>query len=343
MRVALDAQLTVGTATGIGEYVRGLSPALRACGIDLQTLRAPGLDPWRFDRRVLWDQVFLPVAALRAHPDLLHCASGTAPLAPLGMPVVITVHDLAWHRVQQHTKFYARRYFRDAMAKCYRRARALIADSHFSRGELIECAGVDPARVSVAYLGVDPAFAALARRPERSRATILAVGTVERRKSLATAIEALAAVPGAHLVSVGPTTPYERECRERADDLGVADRVHFRGYVSREELLSLYATATLALAPSLYEGFGYAAAQALCAGIPLIASDAASHPEIVAGGAPLVPGGDVPAWREALGATLDGIDAAEARAASVRASAAARFAWAACARATVAAYERARQ
>jgi len=338
LRVALDAQLTVGTATGIGEYVRGLGPALRARGIDLLPLQASGVDPWRFDRRVLWDQILLPLEALRAHPDLLHCTSGTAPLVPLGMPVVVTVHDLAWHRVQQHTRWYAQRYFRDAMTARYRHARALIADSRFSRDELVECAGVDPARVSVAYLGVDPAFAAIVRRPDRSSVTILAVGTVERRKSLATAIEAIAAVPDARLVSVGPSTPYERECRTLAAELGIADRVRFRGYVSREELLRLYATATLAVAPSLYEGFGYAAAQALCAGIPLLASDAASHPEIAVGGAPLLPAGDVAAWSAALETTLAAIEAAEARAASVRPSAAARFTWDACARATIAAY-----
>jgi len=56
MRVALDAQLTVGTATGIGEYVRGLTCALRARELDLVALREERLNPWRFDRRVLWDQ-----------------------------------------------------------------------------------------------------------------------------------------------------------------------------------------------------------------------------------------------------------------------------------------------
>ncbi len=341
MKVALDAQLAVGTATGIGEYVRGLGPALRACGIDVETLQLPFLDPWRFDRRVVWDQILLPFAAARVRPDLLHCASSTMPLLPVGAPIVVTMHDVAWQRVQQHTRSYARLYFGNLMARRSRSARAIVTDSIFSRGELIELVGVDPSRVFVAYLGVDPSFAAVVRRPERSRPTILAVGTVERRKALGVAIEALADLPDARLVSVGPTTPYEQECRERARMFGVSDRVDFRGYVSRDELLALYATATLAIAPSLYEGFGYAAAQALCAGIPLLASDAASHPEIVANAVPLVPSGDVTAWRDAMAALLDDVDAAETRAVSVRAAAAARFTWEACARATIPAYEHA--
>ena len=65
MKVALDAQQTVGTATGIGEYVRGLLAALPGTGVDAIALRAPGFDPWRFDRRAVWDQVLLPLAALR--------------------------------------------------------------------------------------------------------------------------------------------------------------------------------------------------------------------------------------------------------------------------------------
>lgn len=341
MKVALDAQLAVGTATGIGEYVRGLDPALRACGIDVLPLQLSRLDPWRFDRRLIWDQIVLPLAALRARPDLLHCASSTMPLVPVGVPVVTTIHDVAWHRVQAHTRSYARLYFRDFMAQRYRRACAIVTDSVFSRSELIECVGVDPARVFVAYLGVDPSFAAIVRRPQRTRPTILAVGTVERRKALGVVIEALAGIADAELVSVGPPTPYEQECRDRAAALGVAERVHFRGYVPRAELLALYATATLAVAPSSYEGFGYAAAQALCAGVPLLASDAASHPEIVAHASPLVPSGDARAWRDAIVAQLDDVEAAELRAAAVRGAAAARFTWDACARATIVAYEHA--
>jgi alpha-1,3-rhamnosyl/mannosyltransferase len=255
------------------------------------------------------------------------------------MTNVVTIHDAAWLRVQQHTRRYARWYFGDAMARRSRSARAIVTDSIFSRNELIELTGVDSSRVFVAYLGVDSSFAEIVRQPNRSRPSILAVGTVERRKALGVVIEALAEIPEVRLVSVGPTTSYEQECRELARRLGVEDRVDFRGYVSREELLVLYATATLAVAPSLYEGFGYAAAQALCSGIPLLASDAASHPEIVASALPLVASADARAWQAAITACLDDSEAAETRAAAIRAAAAARFTWEACARATIAAYE----
>lgn len=339
MRIALDAQLAVGTATGIGEYVEGLSGALAEEGYDVARLAAPWLDPWRFDRRVLWDQLLLPRAARRSKADVLHCASGTLPFARLPMPVVATVHDVAWLRAQRHVRPYARAYFGALMARLYTSAEAILTVSAFTRNQLLEDVELDPARVFVAHNGVSADFAQVVREPQRERPFLLVVGTVERRKALIDVLQALAGVEESLLVSVGPPTPYERDCRAVTVALGIEDRVRFAGYVSRAELLRLYATATLALAPSHYEGFGYAVAQALCAGVPLIASDATSHPEIAAGDAVLVPAGDAGAWREAIATALSTIDAAEARAGAARAAAVARFSWAACARRTATVYE----
>src|SRR5215469_13941532 len=130
MKIGVDAQLMVGTATGIGEYVRGLLGALRDVGANVVELAEPKLDPWRFDRRVMWDQVLLPQRARAEDVDVLHCASGTIPLtAP--MPVVATVHDVAWLRVQTHTRSYARYYFGKFSVERYKRAQAIAVDSEF--------------------------------------------------------------------------------------------------------------------------------------------------------------------------------------------------------------------
>ncbi|MBV8750094.1 MAG: glycosyltransferase, partial [Candidatus Eremiobacteraeota bacterium] len=218
MRIGVDAQLALGTATGIGEYVAGLVPALRACGAEVVSLARPGLDPWRFDRRVLWDQLFLPLAAARERLDVLHCAAGTMPLwSP--QPVVTTVHDVAWLRVQGHTRAYARAYFGRFQLARYRHARRIVVDSNFSRGELLDVAAFDPDRVDVVYPGIAADMLAIERRPQEAPVA-LAVGTVERRKNLAVLIRALPAVPALHLVSVGPHTPYAAECAELARACG---------------------------------------------------------------------------------------------------------------------------
>jgi glycosyltransferase involved in cell wall biosynthesis len=337
MRVALDAQLTIGTATGIGEYVRGLAGALRRAGeVDVVELSEPRLDPWRFDRRVLWDQGLLARRARAAGADVLHCASGTVPLWSSRLPLVATVHDVAWLRVQSHARAYARYYFGAFSLERYRKVAQIAVDSEFSRGELaLSLDGYDPARVHVVYPGVAEDFCRLSRRAGDGR-TILVVGTVERRKNLEAAIRVLPQLDGACVVSVGPPTPYRDECGALAQGLGVADRVTFRGYVARADLLELYATCGVVAVPSRYEGFGYAAAQALCSGAPCVVSDRGALPEIVGSDAPVVPVDDRAAWRDALERALAGHD--DACAAAARDRSIARYAWAASARAMVDVY-----
>jgi glycosyltransferase involved in cell wall biosynthesis len=111
----------------------------------------------------------------------------------------------------------------------------------------------------------------------------------------------------------------------------VRHRVEFRGYVDRAELLDLYARAAVVAVPSRYEGFGYAAAQALCAGIPCIVSDRSALPEIAGDIARVVGVDDVTAWTDALAAALRGDD--NDRAQAGRAASIERFAWPASARA----------
>ena len=331
MKVAFDAQLTVGTATGIGEYAAGLARALaRRARIELIELIEPRLDPWRFDRRALWDQWELPRRARRARADVLHCTSGTIPFS-IGMPVVVTVHDVAWLRVQSHTRAYARWYFGDFSLRRYAGAARIAVDSEFSRRELLDvCSGLDESKVRVVYPGVDEDVCTLWRQPP-DRSTILAVGTVERRKNLELLIRLLPSLDGARIVSVGPPTPYRDECAALAASLGVGDRVELRGYVPREELLRLYARCAVVAVPSSYEGFGYAAAQAACAGVPCIVSDRGSLPEVAGRITPVLSLDDDEAWAAALQSALAG--EYDAVAAASRAGAIERFSWDAAAEA----------
>lgn len=339
MRVVLDAQLALGTATGIGEYSLGLAAALRELGCDVVAVSDARFDPWRFDRRVVWDQALLPLRAGRERAALLHCTAGTMPLfTPL--PIIVTVHDVAWLRVQRHARPYARWYFGRFALERYRRARGIIVDSEFSRGELLALAPLAPERVTVVHPGVAAAFGEVVRRPAEEP-VLLAVGTVEPRKNLAVVIRALAELPGVRLLSLGPPTPYRAECEALARDLGVAGRVTFAGYRPRAELLAEYARAALAVVPSRYEGFGYGVAQALCAGLPLVAANSSSLPEVAGPGVPLVEPDDARAWARAIAAKLAAREEAERCAAARRRAALARFSWENAARATLACYERA--
>jgi glycosyltransferase involved in cell wall biosynthesis len=338
MRIGLDLGLAQGTSTGIGEYASGLFAALEAQAADVVALERRGFDPWRFDRRLVWDQVLLPLAARNSAVDILHCTSGTTPLvAPA--PIVVTVHDVAWLRVQAHTRAYARAYFGAFSLARYRAARRIFVDSAFSRSELLAVGPtLSAVPIDVVYPGVASDFAQIVRARNDDAPFVLVVGTVEPRKNLEILVRALARVPNLRLVSTGPRAAYRDACLRLANELGVSERFDLRGYVPRTELLALYAGATMAAVPSHYEGFGYAAAQALCAGVPLLSSNAASLPEIVAGDAPLLDPRDASAWAEGMLETLADRDGAEARAAGVRAASVERFGWAPSARAALDGY-----
>lgn len=340
MRVGIDTQLARGTATGIGEYVRGLQRALAVTELDVVALESRAFDPWRFDRRVIWDQVLLPIAATRARVDLMHCASGTMPLLH-AMPIVATVHDVAWLRVQAHARSYARWYFGAFQLARYRAAARVVVDSTFSRDELLACVDLDHTRVDVVYPGVASDMMTVVRRRDDVAPFVLAVGTVEARKNLEVLVRALVALPTLRVVSVGPPTPYRERCLALAGDLGVADRLDVRGYVDRAEVLDLYARATVAAVPSTYEGFGYGVAQALCAGLPTVAAATSSLPEVAGDAAALVDPSDVAAWVRELRRVAADPSSADARAATYRQRACERFGWERAAREIAETYARA--
>ena len=94
---------------------------------------------------------------------------------------------------------------------------------------------------------------------------ILNVGTIERRKNLALAVEAVELLPqDIHLVAVGRQTSYVR-------DLPHSDRLHLLGGISNRELAAIYALAEAFVYPSRYEGFGIPIIEAIAAGLPVVA------------------------------------------------------------------------
>jgi glycosyltransferase involved in cell wall biosynthesis len=322
--VAVDAQLAIGTATGIGVYTRDLIAALRLRGVDVRALQANWLDPWRFDRRLLWDQLLLPLAIVRSGAAVVHAAAGTLPLVT-AIPTVVTVHDMAWFRVQGHTRWYARAYFGSTMRRAYRRAAAVVVDSQFSAYEYTALCD-DPRAPRVVYPGVDDRFGAIVRRPD-DEPFALVVGTIEARKNLLAVIDAAAAVPALRVVAVGPPTAYLDAVRERIAARGIGARVELRGYVDRATLDDLYARATLALVPSRYEGFGYAVAEARCAGLPFIAARGSSLTEVAGDAGLCLDPDDHSAWIDAIRALLADRAGAQACASRDRPLARARFSW----------------
>jgi glycosyltransferase involved in cell wall biosynthesis len=115
-------------------------------------------------------------------------------------------------------------------------------------------------------------------------------------------------------------------------ELGLQDRVAFRSGLSREEVALEYARARVAVVPSLYEGFGLPAVEAMACGKPLVATTGGALPEVVGDAGELVPPADAGALAEAVGRILRGPEYANDLARRARERVERHFTWDSAAR-----------
>jgi len=323
MRVGVDVAPLVLDNAGTARYVRGLVEGLNRRD-DLQVKRLAWGGGGRATaavRDVAWYPLVLPLQARRL--DVLHCTTYRAPLRA-GLPVVVTVHDLAVMRYPELFTAWTRAYARTLLLPVLRAATRVLAVSEFTKREVAELAGVAPERIAVAY----NAASAEVFRPDGPSADgdyVLAVGTLEPRKNLERLVDAtgrlglelrVAGSRGWGVVEVG------------------APHVRWLGRPDDAELAALLRGALCLAYPSLYEGFGIPVLEAMLCGTPVVTSAASAMEEVAAGAAELVDPRD-PASIAA------GIERAVARRDELRASGlerARRFSWDATAAAATAAY-----
>jgi glycosyltransferase involved in cell wall biosynthesis len=321
VRVAVETQFAVGTSTGLGTYATRLYEALaRRADVDAVAVCDSTFDVWRFDRRIYWDQIRAPHLANRSGADIVHFTGGTVPVAA-PRRTVVTVHDLVWLREANRGRPYVRWYFGSLQPSLVRRADAIIVDTIAARADVADGLRIPAERIVVAGAAADDAFFSIDRRPDAAAPFVLAVGTVEERKDLITAVRTLARVPSLRLVSVGPHTPYVEKVRREAAMLHVSARVEFRGYVAESTLLELFSQTSALLFPSRYEGFGLPPLQAQAAGVPVVAASGAVIEEVLGEHAWYAPPGDDEAFAAQLLAVMRGGAEVETRVAAARARA----------------------
>jgi glycosyltransferase involved in cell wall biosynthesis len=252
-----------------------------------------------------WEQLVLPAQARRAGAEIVLCPANLAPLASRN--TLLVLHDVAPLREPSWYSPAYVRYQRAILPRIARRARMVVTPSAFSRDEVIELLGVDPQRVRVVPGGVDERF-----RPEAdadgarralglsARPYVLTVASRTARKNLGAldlAAQRLAA-RGVDLVAAGGDRPQFR------DDAPAA-RVRPLGLVDDALLPGLYAGAAAFVLPSLHEGFGLTALEALAAGTPVVAARRGALPEVCGAAAQLVDPTDPEAIADALERALD--------------------------------------
>jgi glycosyltransferase involved in cell wall biosynthesis len=320
VQVGIDVSPLLQTRAGTARYLERLLPHLERL-VTVERLSYGGTGKAStLARDAWWYPAALPRRARGL--DVLHCPSFRGPLRSR-TPLVVTVHDLAVLRHPDAFNRWTRTYSRVVVPRVVRAAQRVIAVSEFTKRELIELLGVAEERIHVVPNAVEAPFV-----PEGPRAEgdyVLAVGTLEPRKNLPRLAEATQRA-GLELRVVG--------ARGWGDVSVAGDGVTFLGFVEDEELAALYRGALCVAYPSLYEGFGIPALEALACGAPVVTSQGSAMAEIAGGAAVLVDPRDV----EAI---ADGIANAIARRdelAKLGPERARRYTWGASAEAIVSVY-----
>jgi glycosyltransferase involved in cell wall biosynthesis len=228
-----------------------------------------------------WEQWTLPRAA---RDGLLLSLAGSAPFFARRQCALL--HDAA---VFDHPRAYTATFvawYRCLFRVLAHRAERLFTVSEFSSRRLADFLGGPPSRYTVLHNGADhlgsvvPDAAVLARRGLRDRHYLLAVASANPTKNLAVLVAAYAQMPAERrvpLVIVGGGNPHVFAA---VADPGDPPGVQRTGRLSDAELKALYESATALVLPSIYEGFGLPALEAMACGCPVIAARAAALPEV---------------------------------------------------------------
>jgi glycosyltransferase involved in cell wall biosynthesis len=358
IRVGLDAHMVGSRETGNETYVLGLVDGFAGvtdvelfvyhvgANAELGTHAGVNRRLWRPGAytRLTFD---LPLRTLTDRLDVVH-TSYTAPLWS-GCPVVLSVHDISY---ASHPEWFSARDLR-VLTKwvpwSIKRAARVITISDQCRREIIETYSVPESKVVRVYIAAGPA--ARVMRPDAARAEvgrlgvdlshpyILAVGNLQPRKNLVRLIEAfhvlIAGGLDANLVLVGPEHYRSDLVTSAASDLG--RRVIFTGYVSNVQLAALYESARVFVFPSLYEGFGIPALEAMAHGTPVACANAGALPEVCGDAAMYFDPLDTTAIAATVRRVFDD-DALRSRLASAGRIRQAQFSWERAARETLSVY-----
>ncbi|MBU1626489.1 glycosyltransferase family 4 protein, partial [bacterium] len=294
------------------------------------------------------EQVRLPLLLKKIRPDVFHAPSFVAPWFPV-CKTILTIHDLIHLLFPEHYGLKQRIYYKFFIKRLISSAFKVITDSISTRNDLVAHYGIDQAKIKVIYLAADSIFRPLPEvdRIDRFKKTnglpekfILYVGNRKKHKNVRTLFEAFRIFKkndqaGYSLVISGTK---DESTIKQAKDLGIEDWLVYAGDVKDEALPLLYNAACLFVFPSLYEGFGFPPLEAMACGIPVIASNASSLPEVVGEAGITINPCDVNALSRAISKVL----ASKELQKNMRQMALDRakmFSWAKCAKETLAVYK----
>jgi glycosyltransferase involved in cell wall biosynthesis len=233
---------------------------------------------------------------LRRHPvDLLHVQYTAPPFAPC--PVVTTIHDLAFEHLPETFNRRSWMQLRLTVRRAARRAAHIITVSEYSRRDISRTYGIAPERITVTPEAAPAHFAPVTNETELRRIResygiqknyILSLCSIQPRKNLVRLIEAYSCLRRVRsegklpqLVLAGKRGWLDNETFRAAQRHALGRDILLTGYVPEQDLVGLYSGAICFVYPSYFEGFGLPVVEAMQCGVPVIAGNRTSLPEVV--------------------------------------------------------------
>lgn len=301
---------------------------------------------------------FLQKQSLYRNYDVIHdnqsLSYSILKIRDMGVPLVATIHhpitidrDLALKAAKSlWQKWGIQRWysFVNMQIKVAQKLSHFITGSENSRREIVETFHIPESNIKVVYDGVDTAIFTPDNTVQRAQNRILTVNSgdipLKGLKYLLEAVAAIKAQRKIELVIVGK--PMKNGYTEGLiESLGIGDCVTYTGKIPTQELVRQYSLASIVVVPSVYEGFGLPAAEAMACGAPVISTTAGALPEIVGDAGVLVPPANTEALVRAIVALLDAPDRRRQLGEAGRQRVQEMFNWHNTARQTVEVYEEA--
>ena len=230
----------------------------------------------------LWEQIELPRFLKKQGVPLLLSLGSTAPISYKRK--IVTVHDLAYIHFPDAVSWKFRLYYNFLIPKVLRSSLHITSVSEFSKNDICEVYKIPREKVSVVYNASSFELNSTQVIAHKEK-FILGVGSIQPYKNIEALVSAfvifkkrigseyLLKLVGGSNKGVFKDTSLMKKIEENRD-------VQFTGYLTDTELLALYGSASCFVFPSLFEGFGIPPLEAMACGCPVIASTAASIPEV---------------------------------------------------------------
>ena len=247
----------------------------------------------------LWTHVRLARELQRRPPDLFFTPAHVVPWS-YRQASCATIHDLGYHYFPEAHTHRQSLYLRWSTRHNCRVSQFVIADSLATKRDLVSLYALEPERIHVVYPGIDSdlkpvtdvdLLTAVQYKFGITAPYLLYIGTLQPRKNLIHLIQAYAQSNVQHsLVIAGKKGWLSQPILEAvwALPLSIQQRILLPGFVAEDDKGALISGATALLYPSLYEGFGFPVLEGQACGVPVLAANSSSLPEVAGQGALLV-------------------------------------------------------